>query len=147
MSQSLPLKATTHRSPLRNGPVLFTILALLAFALGALLLIFLWFAAGSAHPVDKFSDAAASARGLLFIIVWPVTMLVVWICSIMALLLAKRWVLASVSLPAAFVVLYGVWYLVALFLLTTPVMFTAFFLLLITGAIWLARWFLKSPSR
>ena len=147
MSQPITLKATNTRSPLRIGQVLFTVLALLAFALGALLLSLIWFGVGSTSPVGKFPGAEASARGFLFIIVWPVTMLVVWVCSTIALLLAKRWVLASVSLPAAFAILLGVWYPVALFLLTTPVMFTAFFILLTTGAIWLASWFLRSTSR
>ena len=148
MSQPLTLQAANHRSPMRVGQVLFTILALLAFALGALLLSSIWFGVGSIIPVGKFPGAEPSARGFLFVIVWPVTMLVVWVCSTIALLLGKRWILASVSLPAAFAILFGVWALVAFFLLTTSaVMFTAVFILLTTGAIWLASWFLKSTSR
>jgi hypothetical protein len=68
--------------------------------------------------------------------------------NILGLLLAKRWVLASFLLPASIAILLGVWWLVAMFMLTAPaLMFTAFFMLLITGAIWLAAWFLKSTSR
>jgi hypothetical protein len=66
----------------------------------------------------------------------------------MALLLAKRWVLASLSLPAAIAILMGVWMLVAFFMLTTSaVMFTAVLILLTTGAVWLASWFLRSIER
>jgi hypothetical protein len=92
--------------------------------------------------------AEIEGRAFLLIFIWPVTMLIVWICSTIALLLAKRWVLASFSLPAAIAILLGVWCLVAFFLLyTSAEMFTAFFILLNTGAIWLASWFLRSTSR
>jgi len=56
--------------------------------------------------------------------------------------------LASFSLPVAFAILYGIWWVSAVFLLNiSGVMFTALFILLNTGAIWLARWFLKSTSK
>ena len=147
MSQPFTIRAANNRSPLYNGQLLFTILALLAFAVGSLLLSLIWFGVGVTIS-GKFPGAEADARGFLFIIVWPVTMLAVWICSTIALLLAKRRVLASLSLPAAFAILYGVWALVAFFMLTTSaVMFTAVLILLNTGAIWLVRWFLRSTSR
>ena len=142
MSQPFTFQAANNRNPVRAGQLLFTVLALLAFALGSLLLSIVWFGAGVAPGLEP------EARGLLFIMVWPVTMLVVWICSTIALLLAKRRVLASLSLPTAIAILMGVWALVAFFMLnTSAVMFTAFFILLNTGALWLARWFLRSASR
>ncbi len=144
MSQPFTLQAVNNRNPLRAGQILFTILALVAFALGSLLLSLVWFGVG----VTIAPGLEAEARGFLFIIVWPVTMLVVWICSTIALLLGKRWVLASLSLPAAIAIMMGVWMLVAFFMLTTSaVMFTAVLILLTTGAIWLASWFLRSTSR
>lgn len=148
MSQPITLRADNHRNFMRTGQVLFTILSIVAFALGALLLIIIWFYTENATPVGKSISAIPDARGWLFIFVWPATMLVVWICSTIALLLGKRWILASISLPTAFAILYGVWALVAFFLLnSSAVMFTAFFILLTTGAIWLVRWYLRSKPR
>jgi hypothetical protein len=148
MSQSIPFQAANNRSPARAGQLLFTVVALLAFALGSLLLSLGWFGVGVTIPAGKLPGAEIEARGFLLILVWPVTMLIVWICSTIALLLAKRWVLASFSLPAAIAILLGVWWLVAMFMFnTSAVMFTAFFILLNTGAIWLVSWFLRSPSR
>src|SRR5216684_346941 len=100
------------------------------------------------QAANNRSPLRIGLRGFVFIIVWPVTMLAVWVCSTIALLLGKRWVLASLSLPAAIAILMGVWALVAFFMLNTSgVMFTALFILLNTGAIWLASWFLRSTSR
>jgi hypothetical protein len=148
MSQPFTFQAANNRNPVRTGQLLFTVLALLAFALGSLILSLVWFGAGVTIPAGKLPGAEPETRAFLFIIVWPVTMLVVWICSTIALLLAKRWLLASFSLPAAIAILLGVWWVVAMFLLnTSAVMFTAFFILLTTGAIWLAAWFLRSTSR
>jgi hypothetical protein len=147
MSQPFTFQAVNNRNPLRIGQVLCTVLALLAFALGSLLLSLLWFGVG-VTVTGKVPGAEPELRGFVFIIVWPVTMLVVWVMSTGALLLGKRWVLASLSLPAAFAILLGVWALVAFFMLnTSAVMFTALFILLNTGAIWLASWFLRSTSR
>ena len=147
MSQSFTFQAVNNRNPLRIGQVLCTVLALVAFALGSLLLSLCWFGVG-VTVTGKVPGAEPELRGFVFIIVWSVTMLAVWVCSTIALLLGKRWVLASLSLPAAFAILLGVWALVAFFMLTTSgVMFTALFILLNTGAIWLASWFLRSTSR
>ncbi len=142
MSQPFTFQVANNRSPIRTAQLLFTVLALLAFAVGSLLLSLVWFRVTSAPGLE------AEARGLLFIIVWPVTMLVVWVCSTIALLLGKRWVLASLSLLAAIAIMMGVWMLVAFFMLTlSAVMFTAVLILLNTGAIWLASCFLRSRSR
>ena len=147
MSQSFTFQAVNNRNPLRIGQVLCTVLALVAFALGSLLLSLLWFGVG-VTITGKVPGAEPELRGFVFIIVWPVTMLAVWVCSTIALLLGKRWVLASLSLPAAIAILMGVWLLVAFFLLTTSaVMFTVVLILLNTGAIWLTSWFLRSTSR
>lgn len=147
MSQPFTIRAANNSSPLYKGQLLFTVLALLAFAVGSLLLSLGWFG-GGITTTGKIPGTEPEIRGFLFIMVWPATMLVVWICSTIALLLAKRPVLASLSLPAAFAILYAVWMLVAFFMLnTSAVMFTALFILLNTGAIWLARWFLRSTSR
>ena len=147
MSQPFTFQAVNNRNPLRIGQVLCTGLALLAFALGSLLLSLVWFGVG-VTITGKAPGAEPELRGFVFIIVWPVTMLVVWVMSTVALLLGKRWLLASLSLPAAFAILLGVWALVAFFMLNTSgVMFTALFILLNTGAIWIASWFLRSTSR
>lgn len=148
MSQPSTFQAANNRSPVRTTQLIFTILALLAFVLGSLLLILVWFGVGVTIPADKLLDAEPEVRAFVFITVWPVTLLIVWICSTIALLLAKRWVLASFFLPASIAILLGVWWLVAFFMLnTSAVMFTAFFILLNTGAVWLASWFLRSTSR
>ena len=147
MSQPFTLQAVNNRNPLRAGQLLFTILALVAFALGSLLLSLVWFGVG-VTLTGKVPGAEPELRGFVFIIVWPVTMLAVWVMSTVALLLRKRWVLASLSLPASIAILMGVWALVAFFMLNTSgVMFTALFILLNTGAIWLASWFLRSTPR
>jgi|SRR6266481_528252 hypothetical protein len=147
MSQPFTFQAVNNRSPLRIGQIVFTALALLAFACGSVLLSLVWFGVGMT-TTGKDLGAAMEGRAFAFILLWPVTMLVVWVMSTGALLLEKRWVLASLSLPAAFAILLGVWALVAFFMLNTSgVMFTALFILLNTGAIWLASWFLRSMSR
>ena len=148
MSQPFIFQAANNRSPLRIGQLIFTVLALLAFAVGSLLLSLGWFGVGVTIPGGKLPGAEIEIRAFLFIFLWPVTMLVVWICSTIALLLAKRWLLASFSLPAAIAILLGVWWLVAVFMFnTSAVTFTALLILLNTGAIWLASWFLSSTSR
>jgi hypothetical protein len=148
LSQPFTFQAANNRSPVRTTQLIFTVLALLAFALGSLLLILVWFDVGVTIPADKLLNAEPEIRAFVFIIIWPVTLLVVWICSTIALLLAKHWVLASFSLPVAIAILLGVWWLVAMFMLTaSALMFTAFFILLLTAAIWLAAWFVRSTPR
>jgi len=143
MSQPFTFQAANNRSPVRIGQLLFTVLALLAFALGSVLLSLVWFGVGIT-TTGKDVGAVLEGRTLAFILLWPATMLAVWIFSTLALVLAKRWLLASFSLPVAFVLLYGIWWVSAVFLLhVSGVLFTALFMLLNTGAIWLARWFLK----
>ena len=143
MSQPFTFQAANNRSPLRIGQITFTVLALLAFALGSVLLSLVWFGVG-VTTTGKDVYAYSEIRTFVFIVIWPATMLAVWIFSTLAFLLAKRWLLASLALPAAITILYGIWWIVAMFLLNiSGVMFTALFILLNTGAIWLASWFLK----
>jgi hypothetical protein len=143
MSQPYTFKAVKKRSPLRRGQITFTFLALLALALGSILLSLVWFGVGvTTSGKDFYADA--ELRGFVFIVIWPATMLAVWIFSTLALLLAKRWILASLALPIAFAILYGIWWVVAVNLLNiSGVFFTALFILLNTSAIWLACRFLK----
>ena len=143
MSQPITIKAANNRSPMRIGQFTFTILALLAFALGSVLLSLVWFGAG-VTTTGKEIYADAEARAFVFIVIWPATMLAVWIFSTLALVMAKRWLLASLTLPVAFAILYAIWLFVAVFMLNiSGVMFTALFIMLNIGAFWLASWFLK----
>ena len=147
MSQPITFQAANNRSPLRIGQIIFTVLALLSFALGSVLLSLVWFGVGVTTTGKDFG-AATEGRAFAFILLWPATMLAVWIFSTLALILAKRWLLASLSLPVAIAILYGIWWFSAMFLLNiSGVMFTALFILLNTGAIWLAIWFLKNTSK
>src|SRR5436190_3035377 len=147
MSQPFTFQAANNRSPLRIGQVIFTVLALLSLALGSVLLSLVWFGVGvTTTGKDFYADT--EVRTFVFIVIWPATMLAVWIFSTLALVLAKRWLLASLSQPVAFAILYGIWWFMAVFLLNiSGVMFTALFILLNTGAIWLASWFLKKPVK
>jgi hypothetical protein len=143
MSQPITIKAANNLSPLRIGQITFTILALLAFALGSVLLSLVWFGAG-VTTTGKEIYADTEARAFVFIVIWPATMLAVWIFSTLALVMAKRWLLASLTLPVAFVILYAIWLFVAVFMLNiSGVMFTALFIMLNIGAFWFASWFLK----
>jgi hypothetical protein len=143
MSQPFTFQAANNRSPLRTGQIIFTVLALLSLALGSVLLSLVWFGVGVTTTGKDFS-ADMEGRTFVFIVIWPATMLAVWIFSTLALALAKRWLLASFSLPIAFAMLYGIWWVIAMFMLNiSGVMFTALFILLNTGAVWLASWFLK----
>jgi hypothetical protein len=143
MSQPFTFQAANNRSPLRTGQIIFTVLALLSLALGSVLLSLVWFGVGVTTTGKDFS-ADMEGRTFVFIVIWPATMLAVWIFSTLALVLAKRWLLASFSLPIAFAMLYGIWWVIAMFMLNiSGVMFTALFILLNTGAVWLASWFLK----
>src|SRR5579859_1933802 len=128
MSQPFTFHAVNNRSASRIGQLLFTVLAVVELALGSLRLSLAWFGGGVTPGLE------AEARGMAFIIVWPVTMLVVWICSTIASLLrkrlGKRWVVASLSLPVAFAIMMGVWALVAFFMITiSAVIFTAMLIL------------------
>ncbi len=145
MSQPFPYQAANTLRSSRIGQILFTVLAVVACALGSLLLSLAWFGVGVTPGLE------AEARGMAVIIVWPVTMLVVGICSTVASLLGKRLgkrrVVASFSLPVAFAIMMGVWALVAFFMITiSAVIFTAMLVLLNTCAIWLAALFLRSRS-
>jgi hypothetical protein len=147
MSQPITIKAANNRSPLRIGQITFTILALLVFALGSILLSLVWFGVG-VTTTGKDLYANAEVRTFVFIVIWPTTMLAVWIFSTLALVMAKRWLLASLTLPVAFAILYAIWWLVAVFMLNiSGVMFTALFIMLNIGAFWLASWFLKQHAR
>jgi hypothetical protein len=143
MSQPITVQAANNRSSLRIGQIIFTVLALLSFALGSILLSLVWFGVGvTSTGKDFYADA--EVRAFVFIVIWPAIMLAVWIFSTLTLLLAKRWLLASLSLPVAFAILFAIWWFVAVFMLNiSGVMFTALFILLNTGAIWLASWFCK----
>src|SRR6266700_7358040 len=143
MSQPFTFQAANNRNPLRAAQLLLPVLALLSFAVGSMLLSLVWFGVGVTIP-GKLPGAEIEVRAFAFILLWPVTMLAVWIFSTLALLLAKRWLLASLSLPVALAILFGIWWVSAMFLLNiSGVMFTALFILLNTGAVWLASWFLK----
>ena len=143
MSQPFTFHAVNNHSPLRIGQIIFTVLALLSFALGSVLLSLVWFGGGITTTAKDFG-ALMEGRAFAFILLWPATMLAVWIFSNLALVLAKRWLLASLTLPVAFAILYGLWWFIVVFMLNiSGVMFTALFILLNTGAIWLASWFLK----
>lgn len=147
MNQIATFQSVNTRGLLRLLPKLFTALALLSFALGSVLLSLVWFGVGMTTTGKDFG-AAMQGRAFAFILLWPATMLAVWIFSTLALLLAKRWLLATFSLPIAFVILYAIWMGMAFFLLNTSgVMFAAVFIMLNIGAIWLARWFLKQPVK
>ncbi len=147
MSQSLPFPAVKNRNPLRIGQITFTVLALLALALGSVILSLVWFGVGvTSTGKDVYADA--EIRGFVFIVIWPATMLAVWIFSTLALLMAKRWILASLALPVAFAIMLVIWWVVAVLLLNVSgVLFTVLLILLYTGAIWLASWFLKKPAQ
>lgn len=147
MNQLATFQAVNTRGLLRNLHILFTVLALLSFALGSVLLSLVWFGVGMT-TTGKDVSAAIEGRAFAFILLWPATMLAVWIFSTLALLLAKRWLLASFSLPVAFAILYAIWMVMALFLLNiSGVMFAAVFIMLNIGAVWLARWFLKQQVK
>jgi hypothetical protein len=146
MSQPITFYAANNRSLLRIGQIIFTVLALLSFALGSVLLSLVWFGVGVTTTGKDFSGVT-EGRAFAFILLWPATVLAVWIFSTLALILAKRWLLAALSLPVAFAILYAIWLFSAVFLLNiSGVMFAALFILLNKGAIWLASRFLKSAS-
>ena len=96
------------------GQIIFTVLALLSFALGSVLLSLVWFGIGVTTTGKDFG-AATEGRAFAFILLWPATMLAVWIFSTLVLILAKRWLLASFSLPVAFAILYNIWLLSAVY--------------------------------
>jgi hypothetical protein len=147
MNQLATFQAVNTRGLVRNLHILFTALALLSFALGSVILSLVWFGVGMTIT-GKDAGAAMEGRAFAFMLLWPATMLAVWIFSTLALLLAKRWLLASLSLPVAFAILYGIWMGMAFFLLNiSGVMFAAVFIMLNIGAAWLARWFLKLPVK
>jgi hypothetical protein len=147
MEQPIAFQPVETRNHLRIPAIIFSILALCSFILGSILLSLIWFNVG-VHVTGKDIGAISETRGFAFLFLWPATMLMTWIFSIVALLLGKRWVAASCSLPVALVILYVVWYIVALFLLNiSGVLFSVCFFMFDVGAIWLAAWFIKSLPR
>jgi hypothetical protein len=147
MNQLATFQAVNNRGTFRILQIFFMVLALLSFALGSVLLSLVWFGVGMTTTGKDFA-AVMEGRTFAFILLWPATMLAVWIFSTLVLVLAKRWLLASLSLPVAFAILYGIWWVIAVFLLNiSGVVFTALFILLNAGAVWLAHWFLKKPIK
>src|SRR5436190_5076553 len=71
MSQPSTFQAANNRSPVRITQLIFTVLALLAFVLGSLLLILVWFGVGVTITAGKLLDAEPEIRAFVFIIVWP----------------------------------------------------------------------------
>ena len=80
MSQPFTVQSANNRSPLRIGQIIFTVLALLSFALGSVLLSLVWFGVGVTTTGKDFG-AATEGRGFAFILLWPATMFAVWISA------------------------------------------------------------------
>lgn len=147
MDQPIVFQPIETRNHLRIPAIIFSILALCSFILGSILLSLIWFDVG-VHVTGKDIGAIGEARAFAFIILWPATMLTTWIFSTVALLLGKRWLVASCSLPVALVIFYAIWYIVAIYLLNiSGMLFSACFFMFDVGAIWLAAWFIKSLPR
>lgn len=89
MNQLATIQAVNTRGPLRILQIIFTVLALLSFALGSVLLSLVWFSVGTT-TTGKDVGAAMEGRTFAFILLWPATMLAVWIFSTLVLLLAKH---------------------------------------------------------
>src|SRR2546429_2494177 len=72
MSQPFTFQAANNRSPLRIGQVIFTVLALLSFALGSVLLSLVWFGVGVTTTgkdfgalIDRKSTRLNSSHGYI----------------------------------------------------------------------------------
>src|SRR5690242_10930875 len=77
---NITISRSENRNPLRIGQITFTVLAILAFAVGTIILSLVWFGV-SVTTTGKDVYADAELRGFVFIVIWPATMLAVWMFS------------------------------------------------------------------
>ena len=150
MSQPSLFPAANNRSPLPILPLIFTVLACVSLAFGSLILSLVWLGDGS---LNLFGIISATGVGLeakfLATVFFSLPMLLVaGLLSMIALLIARRWVAAALVVPMAIGVFIGLYLFLVFVMPGTPGVIFVLLLLTLNGvAVWLARRFLISTFR
>ena len=148
MSQPYIFPAVTNRSPFRILSLIFTILACVTHVLGSLILSYLWLGDGNLNllgiiTVTGSTHYALESNILATIFLSFPTLVLVGLFSTIALLLARRWVVATLALPIAIAVFISLYLFLVFILPSAPgVILVVPLLLLNGGGLWLAWRFL-----
>ena len=143
----------TPRNPVRVLQTLFTVLACVSLVLGSVLIAIICLGNGSLsffHFLTIVSVGTLAAKFVATIILLIPTLFFAGLFSTGALLLAKRWVAAGLSLPVAAGVFLGLYLFIAFVMPHLPVPTLIFVLILFlinVGALWFAWRFLTSTVR
>jgi len=148
MGQPYIFPAVTNRSPFRILSLIFTILACITLVFGSLILSYLWLGDGNLNLLGIITVTGSTyytleSNILATIFLSLPTLVLVGLFSTIALLLAKRWVVAALALPIAMAVFISLYLFLVFVLPSAPAVILIVPLLLLNGgALWLARRFL-----
>ena len=148
MSQPSISPAITSRSPFHILPQIFMILACVTLTFSSLILILLWLWDGNLNllgiiTATQSTEYSLEAKILETIILSLPTLVLVGLFSTIALLLARRWVVAALALPIAMAVFVSLYLFLVFVLPSAPAVILVVPLLLVNGGGFLfARWFL-----
>lgn len=145
MNAIITSKPTTPRNSVRLMQTLFTVLACASLVIGSVLISIICFSGGIGG--DPITLTAKFVYTLIFLI--P-TLFSGWLFGMAALLTARRWVGAGLSLPVALGVFLSFYLFIVFVIPHVPaptVVFVALLVPLNGVAIWLARRFLNDTSR
>lgn len=147
MSHLFLFSAAARRRPFI--PQLFSVLACLALAVGSVILSIVWLGDGHVNLLGFLVNGTGLAAKMIATIFFSLPILgVVGLLNVLALLFARRWVMAVLVVPVT-VLLYVVMYLCTVFLMprAPALLFVVLLLLLNGGMLWFARWFLAHTFR
>ena len=137
--------ATTPRNGVRLLQIIFTVLACASLVIGSVLISIVCFSKGiTGDPVTL------SAKFVVTLILLMPTLFFGWLFGMAALLTARRWVAAGLSLLLALGVFLALYLFIVFVIPHVPaatVVFVALLIPLNAAAIWLARRFLNDTSR
>jgi cytochrome bd-type quinol oxidase subunit 2 len=109
MNQITTSQREKEQNPLRILQVIFTWLAFFFLVLGSVIIGLTWLESGGPSSSNNYEI------GFIAVVVFAaVTLVVVWLFSTIALALAKQWIAAVLALPAAPVLFYASFLLLAL---------------------------------
>ncbi len=149
MNQPSALQGINIRHLGRFLQILFTLLAVASLLLASIELGILWLRDTNGHlfSISLATDSNGEGIYLATFFLSLLTVLVVWLFSTIALLLAHKWTAAILALPLALVGLISVYLFAMIILAYIPsVLFIVLLLPLNGSAFWLAGYFLKSTN-
>ncbi len=145
MNVIITSKPTTPRNVVRLLQILCTVLACASLVIGSVLISIVCFSKGITGDPETLT-----VKFVVTLILLMPTLFAAWLLGTGALLLARRWVAAGLSLPAALGVFLGLYLFIVFVIPHVPaptVVFVALLFPLNGVALWLARRFLTDTGR